>query len=98
MIWRFSDGTTVELGGNVEGPTLFAQWLRLELPKRKTTSIWPHPSPEIPFDANDPALLDDMLAYFAKLHRNPISARPEGIPALPPPPWGDAAGDRELVY
>lgn len=29
--WRYSDGTTVSLGGNVEGASLFAQSLRADL-------------------------------------------------------------------
>lgn len=99
MIWKFSDGTTVELGGKVAGDKLFAQWLRLELSQRKTTSIWPAPSESIPFDSNDPALLDDMLSYLGRLKGVRIAERPDGIPPLPPPPWAsDESGDQRIIH
>lgn len=98
MIWRFADGTTVELGGNVEGPKLFAQWLRMELDQRKTISIWPLPSGSIPFDKHDPAHLDHMLGYLSRQKGVKLTDRPDDIPALPPPPWGDEPADEALVH
>ncbi|MFO7178992.1 MAG: hypothetical protein DIU78_009860 [Pseudomonadota bacterium] len=97
MIWRFSDGTTVELGGNVEGDTYFAQRLRAELPERATVSIWPLPSDAVPFDRSDPALLDAMLTHFARSEGVRIVQRPEGIPPLPAPPW-TAPAEAGVIY
>jgi hypothetical protein len=98
MIWRFEDGTTVELGGNVDGAKLFAQWLRLELAERKM--VFPHPpsAPGIPFDPNDPALLDNLLGYLARARNVKLTERPDGIPALPPPPWDDSQTSADVVH
>lgn len=92
MIWRFSDGTTVELGGTVEGPTLLAQRLRVEIAETTEIGIWPPPSPPVPFDANDPALLNRLLEGALNRARRLDGLKltmvpPADVPPLPPPPW-----------
>jgi hypothetical protein len=96
--WRFSDGTIVHLGGEVEGSSLFAQELRRELEQPDLeVQIWPHPNPGVPLDRNDLALLDTWL--HLEMER-PFRAwlglgfleRPENIPPLPPPPADDDQG------
>lgn len=95
MTWRFSDGTQVELGGEVEGASLFAQELRRELARGDVqVPVWPEPSQGIPLDVNDTALMHAWLR-----HRSSIPSRawmmvrmtdqPRDIPPLPPPPRGD---------
>ncbi len=97
MIWRFSDGTTVELGGKVEGPSLFAQELREEFERGVQVDIWPLPDGFVDLDVNDAAHLNrylDRKLDFWKRVRNVLirmRTRPENIPALPPPPWADEA-------
>lgn len=103
MIWRFSDGTTVELGGNVDGPTLLAQRLRVRLEEISTLSIWPPPSQPVPFDKNDAALLDsflqDELDFWTRVRGLKLALdRPEGVPALPPPPWAGQPHDASVIY
>lgn len=105
MIWRFSDGTTVELGGKVEGPSLFAQSLRAQIADGiATVHIWPQPSEGVPVDQNDAALVHAWLIDELDL-RNRIDnvvirlrSKPDGIPALPPPPWGNAPAEAGVVY
>ncbi len=103
MIWRFSDGTTVELGGKVEGATLLAQRLRFELAETQQITIWALPSPSIEFDKAAPALLDAFLArqlrFWVRVRGLHLTLeRPEGIPPLPPPPWGNDSGEAGTVY
>jgi hypothetical protein len=111
VTWRFSDGTVVELGGKVEGPSLFAQRLRAEIadaeagePGALQVHIWPQPSEAKPVDLNDTALVHAWLTRELD-HLNRISgivvrlrAKPENIPALPPPPWGDAPAEPGRIY
>jgi hypothetical protein len=94
MIWRFSDGTTVELGGNVEGPSLFAQELRECIARGdQRVDVWPPPDGWVDLNVNDPAILDLWLErkrdVFGRVRDVLIQlrSRPEGIPALPDPPW-----------
>lgn len=103
MIWRFSDGTTVELGGAVEGPTLLAQRLRERLGRIEQLKIWPPPSEAIDFDKGDPALLnfflESELDFWTRVRELPLKLeRPDGIPSLPPPPWDPATFDAEAIY
>lgn len=92
MIWRFSDGTTVELGGNVEGPTLLAQRLRQQIASgSELVSIWPPPGGDVPLDTSDAAILDAWLGreldYLRRVRGLNISlARPSNVPPLPPAP------------
>jgi hypothetical protein len=105
VTWRFSDGTTVELGGKVEGPSLFAQRLRAQLADGDiAVHIWPQPCASVSVDLNDPALVHAWLKQEIDL-RNRIDdvivkmrSKPENIPALPPPPWGDAPVEAGRVY
>lgn len=105
MIWRFSDGTTVELGGKVEGPSLFAQSLRAQIADGEAfVHIWPQPSTSVAVDLDNAALMHAWLSSEIEL-RNRIDkvvirmrSKPENIPALPPPPWGDAPAEAGRVY
>lgn len=92
MIWRFSDGTTVELGGMVEGPTLLAQRLRADLAQPQVVTAWPPPGGDVELDAGDPALLEawlrSELRYWADVRGLALTLKsPTGIPPLPRPPW-----------
>lgn len=103
MIWRFSDGTTVELGGAVEGPSSIAQRLRADLPTPRPVSIWPPPGGQVELDVDDPALLDAYLRaqldLWTRLDGLKLTlARPDGIPDLPPPPWAGTPGDETVTY
>lgn len=99
MTWRFSDGTTVELGGKVEGATLHAQRLRDEIERGVRVSIWPPPDGDVALDVNDPALvnawLDQDLEWWRRVRELSlrIVERPENIPDLPPPPWANEPDD-----
>jgi hypothetical protein len=104
MIWTFSDGTTVELGGNVEGPTLLAQRIRVGLADEPHVSIWPPPeSGSRPLDPNDPALLEAWLRseldLWTRIRGLKLSlSSPSGIPSLPPPPWADQPSEPGAIY
>lgn len=104
MIWSFSDGTTVELGGNVEGATLLAQRLRQELAETETLCIWPPPNDGVAFDKTDPALMDHFLRgevdFWTRIRGLKLTLeRPDDVPALPPPPWaGIQQHDPNVVY
>lgn len=103
MLWRFSDGTTVELGGKVEGATVLAQRLRADLKEPQQVRIWPPPGGEVDLDLNDPALLDVRLRLeldrLVRLRNLPVTlSRPDGIPSLPPPPWFGQQLDPDAIY
>lgn len=91
MTWRFADGTTVELGGTVEGPTLFAQLLREDLERGAHVTIWPQPSPPLPVDVNDPALMNAWLEHMAELEGVKLTEAPDNLPELPPAPYTTAS-------
>jgi hypothetical protein len=101
MIWRFSDGTTVKLGGEIEGATILAQQLRRDLPEA-TVAPWAPPCDEKPVDPNDAAMLD---AWLRRELWDRTSAglkltlkRPDNVPPLPRPPWADKPHDPDVVY
>ncbi len=103
-LWRFSDGTTVELGGNVEGASLFAQHLRERLSRPPLfISIWPLPAPRIDLDLNDIAHVDRWVrgqaehARFRDLRLRVFEA-PQDIPELPPPPDDREDDEPGTVY
>jgi hypothetical protein len=105
VTWRFSDGTTVELGGKVEGPSLFAQRLRAQLADGDVAvHIWPQPCASVSVDLNDAALVHAWLKQEIDLLNRiddvivKLRSKPENIPALPPPPWGDAPAEAGRVY
>lgn len=105
VTWRFSDGTTVELGGKVEGPSLFAQSLRAQLTDGEAhATVWPMPSPFHAVDVNDAALVNAWLEQeterWGRIANVVIRMRskPENIPALPPPPWTDQDVPADAVY
>ncbi len=107
MTRRFSDGTTVELGGNVEGPSLFAQKLRAQLDDGAAYAVvWPMPSSPHVVDVNDAALVNAWLEQELDLWRRisnviiKMRSKPENIPALPPPPWANCPNDdpADIVY
>lgn len=88
MIWVFSDGTEVELGGIVRGASVFAQTLRAELsdedyPPRVQSK--PIPLPGEFLDAHNPTLLDCWLrqALYPRSRGVSLTTVPDGIPPLP---------------
>ena len=105
MTWRFSDGTVVELGGKVEGPSLFAQELRQSIADPETqVAIWPEPDGKVSLDVNDAAILhawlEDQISYWNRVRNVVIRlrAKPDNIPALPTPPWADEPEEAGAVY
>jgi hypothetical protein len=104
MIWEFSDGTTVALGGIIEGASVFAQRLRSDLRRGVKVSIWPPPGGTVPLDVNDAALVDTWLGDELRWRQNArkldlsMTKRPDGIPALPPPPWDSSNDEPGLIY
>lgn len=104
MRWEFSDGTTVDLGGKVEGPTLLAQRLREQLSRPVVrVTIWPPPGGDVALDPSDPALLNAWLRaeldFWTRVRELPLTLKsPDGVPALPPPPWADQPHDPSAVY
>jgi hypothetical protein len=103
-LWRFSDGTTVELGGNVEGPTLLAQRLRQQIASvAEQVQIWPQPGGEVPLDVSDAAILDqflrDELDFWTRVRGLKLKlTRPDDVPELPPPPWAGQPHDPDVIY
>lgn len=107
MIWRFSDGTTVSLGGEVEGASLFAQELRYELAQDFVgIQTAPIPAEGTELDRNDPALLDAWLRQeidrpFRQSQGLRLIDAP-AVPALPEQPVQDddeqGAAPADLVY
>ena len=103
MTWRFSDRTTVNHGGKVEGPTLLAQRLREALTREPRVSIWPEPGGSVDLDVNDAALLNAWLDAEVEWMRRVrgleirITERPERIPPLPPAPYKNQ-DDATVVY
>lgn len=96
MIWQFSDGTTVELGGNIEGATILAQQLRQDLP-RALVYPYRHPCPATPVDPHDAAMLDLWLRDELRDRRGAglklTLKRPDNVPPLPePPPYAHVPG------
>ena len=92
MIWKFSDGTTVELGGNVEGATVFAQQLRRSLERGASIQLKLPPARPDPLDLENAAQLDLWLAAEIEW-RNRIrklglrfTERPKDLPPLPAQP------------
>jgi hypothetical protein len=94
VIWRFSDGTTAELGGKIEGASLFAQELRAQLDEggdQIGIMVYGGPGGGFWLDRNDVALFDAWLEqertrpYRRSLNLRFIE-RPADIPPLPPDP------------
>jgi hypothetical protein len=105
VIWKLSDGTTVELGGNVEGDSVLAQRLRYRLERGDRVSVWAPPGGDVELDPADAALLNAWLDAEIEWHTRvqgstvKITERPEGIPPLPPPPWTlDPEAPADRVY
>jgi hypothetical protein len=102
MIWTFSDGTTVELGGKVEGATILAQQLRAVLARpRVLVEIWPPPGGNVELNVNDAALLDAWLRAELRDRRHlPLTLkRPDDVPPLPRAPWsGTDDHDPDVIH
>lgn len=93
-LWRFSDGTTVHLGGEVDGASLFAQELRNGIAQAKV-QIWPVPFEGVGLDVNDPALMDawvrqEMARPYRRDQKLRLLEAPSEVPPLPAPPQDDA--------
>src|SRR5690606_37611635 len=102
-LWRFNDGTTVHLGGKVEGASLFAQELCEALADRPGVQIWPIPLKGHDLDVNDLALMNAWVTQQAsKPYRRELRLRlveaPSDVPALPPPPSDEDRDPRIQVY
>lgn len=88
MRWEFDDGARVDLGGKVEGASLFAQDLRRRLAAGVEVELGPHPSPTAPLDVNDPTLLDAWLVQQRALWPHRDSVRFLKRPKVEPlPEW-----------
>jgi hypothetical protein len=102
MIWRFSDGTTVELGGNVEGATLLAQRIRAELAEGVRIWLWPPPDGNVPLDVTDSAQLDfylrQQLDFWVRVRGLKLTLDRPPVPSLPPPPWAVEKTVPGVVY
>jgi hypothetical protein len=89
MIWRFNDGTTAELGGKVEGASLFAQELREMLARdRVGVAFGRQPGGGAWLDTKDAALFDawlrqEMARPYRRDRKLKLIDAPENIPALP---------------
>lgn len=90
LTWRLSDGTTIALGGTVEGASLVAQEIRRGLAERPRVPEWgDEPCREIALDPYDPMRLDQWLTILVgrqvRCHGVKISIRerPDGIAELP---------------
>lgn len=94
MTWVLSDGTEVELGGEVRGATVFAQELRQAIAdKRTTVRVDPNPMPELRLDVNEPFLLDRFIRDEGAAQWRPVKVtvvkgpkveRPASIPVYEP--------------
>jgi len=102
VIWTFSDGTEVELGGVVRGTSVFAQTLRAELsdpdypPQVQSKPI---PLPGEPLDVNNAALLDCWLrhAVYPRSRGVSLAKVPDGIPPLPEL-TDEERGDPDVIH
>lgn len=94
MIWKFSDGTMVGLGGTVLGASAFAAELREHVLNAR---IYPHAPPcsMIDVDPRNAAQLDcwltERLDIAVRIDKLDLKLeRPEHVPPMPAPPWTDA--------
>lgn len=86
--WILDDGTKVYLGGNVEGDTELARWVRVELRVAKTEMVNSHfgPSPhEEVLDVSVPHLLDAFLRFTWTVVSAPGFETPASEPRPDPP-------------
>jgi hypothetical protein len=65
--------------------------------------IWPEPSPCLPLDVNNAALLDAWLRaeldYWTRVRGLRLTLKsPPDVPALPPPPWIGDPHDPDAIY
>ena len=85
-VWRFSEGTSVELGGKVRGASDWADRLRQRLPAARV-EVGPRPSPSVEVDPSDATLLDAWLVSESRLwpwrSLVTLESRPDGITPLP---------------
>lgn len=101
MTWRFSDGTTAELGGTIEGASLFAQELRAELAHGDT--LIPEgalPCGGILLDVNNPAHFDrwlrgEMAKPYRRDARLTLTEAPTDFDPLPEPESDDDESDTD---
>jgi hypothetical protein len=102
VIWRFSDGTIAELGGKIEGDTVFAQELRAALVEdRCGVQLHDGPGGGEWLDRENPMLFDawlkqEMNRPFRRELKLRMTERPEGIAPIPEDeraPHGDGADE-----
>ena len=102
MTWRFSDGTTVHLGGNVEGASLFAQEIRADMEAgRAIVMMEAIPGDEVPLDPSNASMLDRWLRdELQRPWRRELrlTEAPEVEPLPEPPPEPERPEDEEWVH
>jgi|GEM_PF-2468890 len=104
MIWRFSDGTEVTLGGTVAGATVLARRLREQLADGSATArVWPPPGGEVQVDPTDAAIVDrwlqDELDFWVRCRGLELTLeRPDDVPPLPAPPWAGKPLEEGMLY
>ena len=93
-MWRFSDETEVDPGGEVRGASLFAQRLRHRLETgRARVTLWAQPSDSVDVDLAHTGHLDlwlrTMLDRENRIEGNPVRMVEHHSPLmpLPAPPW-----------
>lgn len=92
-MWRFSDGTEVDPGGEVRGVSLFAQSLRASLEWGVGIQQWPQPSERVALDPNHTGhinqWLNEALDRETRIHGRPLrmTERHSPLEPLPEPPW-----------
>ena len=92
-MWRFSDGTEVDPGGEVRGTSLFAQSLRASLEWGASIQIWAPPSNRVELDLTHTGHINQWLNEAIdretriKGNKLTMTERHSPLQELPPPPW-----------
>lgn len=103
-MWRFSDGTEADPGGEIRGVSVFAQRLRAELARGVSIQIWGQPSSAVPLDVNDTGhvnqWLNQALDYETRVRGNSlrITKRHPEITPLPEAPWDEGDLSEDATY
>jgi hypothetical protein len=94
--WVFSDGTTVHLGGKVQGTSALAQAIRMDVSwskggDRVPVRVHPNPAPPDTLDLDDPQLVDAWLTNWSVRTDVSITSAPEVEPFPEEPGTDDDA-------
>lgn len=99
MTWKFSDGTAVALGGDVEGASLFAQSIRESLADTPLIGLGPEPSVPVPLDTGDVLHMDLWLRQeMLKPAFAEMRLRVTDAPNVPKQPAAALEFDPDVVY